>query len=175
MKSIILIGYMGAGKSTIGKALAQKRQIPFLDTDIWIEERQGKKIAEIFADEGEEYFRKLETNMLKELKEKVQTHVIATGGGLPIQAENQILLKEIGVVFYLEVKKETILIRLNGDKSRPLLLGEEKEQKIERMLKIRHPIYQQFADFCISTDEKNVESVVEEIEKILENHTDFRR
>lgn len=175
MKSIILIGYMGAGKSTIGKALAQKRQIPFLDTDIWIEERQGKKIAEIFADEGEEYFRKLETNMLKELKEKVQIHVIATGGGLPIQAENQILLKEIGVVFYLEVKKETILIRLNGDKSRPLLLGEEKEQKIERMLKIRHPIYQQFADFCISTDEKNVESVVEEIEKILENHTDFRR
>lgn len=175
MKSIILIGYMGAGKSTIGKALAQKRQIPFLDTDICIEERQGKKITEIFADEGEEYFRKLETNMLKELKEKAQTHVIATGGGLPIQAENQILLKEIGVVFYLEVKKETILIRLNGDKSRPLLLGEEKEQKIERMLKIRHPIYQQFADFCISTDEKNVESVAEEIEKILENHTDFRR
>lgn len=166
---------MGAGKSTIGKALAQKRQIPFLDTDIWIEERQGKKITEIFADEGEEYFRKLETNMLKELKEKAQNNVIATGGGLPIQAENQILLKEIGVVFYLEVKKETILIRLNGDKSRPLLLGEEKEQKIERMLKIRHPIYQQFADFCISTDEKNVESVAEEIEKILENHTDFRR
>ena len=72
MKSIILIGYMGAGKSTIGKILAEKKQIPFFDTDIGIEEKQGRKISEIFRQEGEEYFRGLETDMLEELKEQKQ-------------------------------------------------------------------------------------------------------
>ena len=132
MKSIILIGYMGAGKSTIGKILAEKKQIPFFDTDIGIEEKQGRKISEIFRQEGEEYFRGLETDMLEELKEQKQKQVIATGGGLPMKVENQELLKKIGVIFYLVVKKETILERLREDKSRPLLMGEEKEKKIEK-------------------------------------------
>ena len=175
MKSIILIGYMGAGKSTIGKILAEKKQIPFFDTDIGIEEKQGRKISEIFRQEGEEDFRGLETDMLEELKEQKQKQVIATGGGLPMKVENQELLKKIGVIFYLVVKKETILERLREDKSRPLLMGEEKEKKIEEMLRIRDPIYQRLADFCIQTDGKNIKTVVNEIEKSLEEDTDFGR
>ncbi len=92
-----------------------------------------------------------------------------------MKVENQELLKKIGVIFYLVVKKETILERLREDKSRPLLMGEEKEKKIEEMLRIRDPIYQRLADFCIQTDGKNIKTVVNEIEKSLEEDTDFGR
>lgn len=163
MKKLVLIGYMGAGKTTIGRKLSQQLQIPFYDTDSYIEEKQGRCISDIFAENGEEYFRCLETEYLKELLEQERDGILSTGGGLPLRKENRELLKKMGRTVYLQVSKDTILERLKEDTTRPLLQVADRETRIEEMLQMRHPVYMETADLTIVADGREIDSIVQEI------------
>ena len=106
MKNIVLIGFMGSGKTTTGKVLKEKTDMTFVDTDELIEAYEGCKISEVFADKGEAYFRRLENETLKNLLSSTDNKVISTGGGIVTNKENIPLLKQLGKVFYLRIKPE---------------------------------------------------------------------
>ena len=144
MKNIILIGYMGSGKTTVGKKLEEISGMPFVDTDELIEKKYGLSISEIFEKFGEEDFREKEETTFKELMEKESGLVIATGGGLPIFIRDKSLLQK-GFTVYLEADIETITSRLENDFTRPLLSNGDKAKKIAEMLAVRGPIYKKFA------------------------------
>lgn len=128
MKRIILIGYMGAGKTTIGKALAKELNLPFYDLDWYIESRMRKKVAEIFEEKGEEGFRKIEQNMLHEVAE-FEDVVISCGGGTPCFFDNMDYLNQQGDVVYLKGTPEVLQAHLKMGKGvRPLLLGKNDEE-----------------------------------------------
>ena len=184
--NIILIGYMGCGKSTIGRQMAEVFRMPLMDTDSLIEEKEGICISEIFAVKGESYFRDLETECLKslleetkniEMKEPERTAdgtsatnkkcIISVGGGLPVREENQKLLKQLGLVIYLKAKPDTIYGRLKGDTSRPLLQTENPLQKIKDMLNYREEKYQAAAHQVIDVDGKGIREIIEEIGRIV--------
>ena len=160
MKNIILIGFMGSGKTTIGKALEEKTDMTFVDTDELIEAYEGCKISEIFADKGEAYFRRLENETLKDLLASTDNKVISTGGGIVTNQEIIPLLKQLGKVFYLRIKPETVVKRLEGDKTRPLLIGEDKLVKVERLMTDRKELYEMAADKTIDTDGLSVSEIV---------------
>ncbi len=164
--TILLIGFMGAGKSTIGKELALRLSYSFLDTDEMIERKEGREISQIFLQEGEETFRNMETTLLKELNH-VDKRVISLGGGMAIREENQKLMDALGSVIYLRARKDTIIKRLKGDRSRPLLKGERVEEKVENLMKEREPIYEKAAHILVDTDGKTIKEIVEEIVGIL--------
>ena len=168
MKNIILIGFMGSGKTTIGKALEEKTDMTFVDTDELIEAYEGCKISEIFVDKGEAYFRRLENETLKDLLTSTDNKVISTGGGIVTNQENIPLLKQLGKVFYLRIKPETVVKRLEGDKTRPLLIGEDKLVKVEQLMTDRKELYEMAADKTIDTDGLSVSEIVG---KILEDFT----
>ena len=168
MKNIILIGFMGSGKTTTGKALKEKTDMTFVDTDELIEAYEGCKISEIFADKGEAYFRRLENETLKELLESTDNKVISTGGGIITNQDNIPLLKQLGKVYYLKIKPETVVKRLEGDKTRPLLMGENKLVKVEQLMSGRKELYEMAADKTIDTDYLSVNEIVD---IILENFT----
>ena len=155
-KNIILIGYMGSGKSTIGEKTARSLQVEFLDTDVLIEQQEGITISELFAQKGEDSFRQRETEVLHYLKNEKKNMVLATGGGLPMREENAKLLKELGVVVYLKASTNTLTERLQGDTTRPLLREGELHKKIETMLAIRNPVYEKVADIIVETDAMSI-------------------
>ncbi len=159
--NIILIGFMGCGKTSIGTRLSKKLSFSFLDTDEEIEKREGRKIKEIFAGEGEACFRQMETNLTRELLERTEKTVISTGGGLPLKEENGRLLQKLGFVVYLDVEKETVLRRLEGDKTRPLLNGPDKEKKVEELLTFRRPVYEYTAHICVDTSQKSFDEIMD--------------
>lgn len=167
MNNIILIGYMGSGKSTVGRALAICRKWPLIDTDIYIEEKQGKEISRIFAEEGEAYFRNLETETLEELLKRDGNYIISVGGGLPMRKENRELLKKLGKVIFLRVSVDTVLKRLEKDQNRPLLQVEDRKQKITEMLAVRNPVYEEAADYLIETDQLGYEEIAVKIQNML--------
>ncbi len=166
--NIVLIGFMGSGKTTVGKALANNLKFSFLDTDEYIEERAGMKISDIFATQGEKYFRELERSILGELTDRDHT-VIATGGGLPLIEENRKRLKKIGKIIYLSANEQTLWKHLEGDCSRPLLAGENPRKKIQELLLERIPIYRQASDYCIEVDNRCIDEISKEIEKIVKS------
>jgi shikimate kinase len=171
--NIILIGFMGSGKSTVGRELAKQMEYPFSDTDTLIENNAKTSISNIFTQNGEEYFRNLETKTLEDMVVTTEKSVIATGGGLPLRERNAALLKELGFVVYLKVSKETVLKRLKGDTSRPILAGENVEEKVEKLLEFREPLYEIAAHMEVIVDDKSVEDITEEIMRnynLLENH-----
>ncbi len=167
--NIILIGFMGSGKTCVGEYLAKQLAYGFQDTDQLIEEKTGDSINHIFSIHGEEYFRKLETDLLKEMVPVLEDTVLSTGGGLPIRDENSALLKELGFVVFLKTSKETTVARLQGDRSRPLLQGDELEERVERMLALRTPIYEKTAHDMVITDNKTVGEIAHLILKAYEN------
>ena len=167
MNNVILIGYMGCGKSTVGRRLSYRLKMPYVDTDKLIETKQGITISEIFAREGEDAFRNMETECVKSLFENKQDYVIAVGGGLPIREENRALLKKLGKVIYLRAKPDTIYERLKEDTTRPLLQGENPHAKICAMIGQRGPIYEVAADCIIDVDEKSFEEIINEIEEAV--------
>ena len=167
MKHIILIGFMGAGKSSVGKRLASHLHLEFVDTDELIVRKQKRPVSEIFASEGEAFFRSLETETLKELLKKKERLVIAVGGGLPMTPANQPLLKQLGEVVYLKAEVDTLMERLKRDTSRPLLQGGDLRTKITGLMQQREATYEKIADFTIRTDHKAFSSLILEIsEKI---------
>lgn len=161
--NIVLIGFMGCGKTTVGQELAEQLSYAFLDTDLYIEEKEGMAIREIFTEKGEDYFRRLETSSLEELALNTEKAIVSSGGGLPLRPENAKLLQKLGFVIYLKVEKETVLERLQGDTTRPLLQCEDPAKKVEELLAYRNPIYEVGAHLVVSVDEKSVEEIVEEI------------
>ena len=154
---------MGSGKTSVGKQLAKKLQYTFCDTDELIEKENKTSIRNIFSTYGEEYFRKLETSTIGELYGNMTRTVLSTGGGLPITEGNDQLLKRLGHVIYLKASKETLMKRLQGDTSRPLLAGENVEERVHNLLKQRTPIYEKAAHFSVTTDNKKFYEIIDEI------------
>lgn len=163
--NLILIGFMGCGKTTVGKCLAEDLGYCFLDTDELIEAEQNKKISDIFEKEGEEAFRRMETELLERLVKEADKTVIATGGGMPVKEENRMLLKKAGIVCFLETEPETVLQRLKQDTVRPLAAGEDREKRLLDLHKFRKPIYRMVADICVKTDGKDCDDIVRELEE----------
>lgn len=168
MSNVILVGYMGCGKSTVGRRLSYKLRKPFLDTDKQIELKQKCTISEIFASRGEEVFREMETEYLRELLKDNCEYVIAVGGGLVLREVNRELLKELGTVIYLRAKPETIYERLKNDTTRPLLQCENPKERIEQMIETRHPVYMSCADKVIDVDDKEFAEILKEISRCLD-------
>ncbi|MBQ7980469.1 MAG: shikimate kinase [Oscillospiraceae bacterium] len=147
MKSVYLCGFMGCGKSTIGKILAKKSGCGFIDMDDYIVEREGMTIPQIFAEKGEQYFRDTETAVIRELAEK--NAVIACGGGAMLKKENADIAAENGIVVYIDIPFEICYGRISGDTNRPLVVNNTKEQ-LEEIYKGRVPVYK--ANSTITVD-----------------------
>jgi shikimate kinase len=149
--NIILIGFMGAGKTTVGRKLANRLGYFFLDTDQQIEKQQGCTIEEIFRYAGEATFRDLETKLLGNLQ-NVHNTILSTGGGMFLRSENQVFLKGIGKTVYLQVDRDTLEQRLQCDLSRPLLQKPNWQENVNQMLQQREPAYLT-ADLTIEAQE----------------------
>jgi len=169
-KNVILIGFMGCGKTTIGLKLSYKLRMPVEDTDKWIEKKEGKTISEIFATDGEAYFRALETATLEAFRDRPSSRIISVGGGTPVKAENRELLKQCGTVVYLRIKPETVYERLKEDTTRPLLQCDNPLEKIQNLLAARREAYEECADIIIDVDEKNAEEILKELAAALDKH-----
>lgn len=169
--NLILTGFMGAGKTSVGKYYAKNYHKTFLDTDAEIEKAAGMSIPDIFKTQGEAAFRRLETDTLKRLLETAEDCVISTGGGLPLREENQVLLKKLGTVVYLSASPETVYERIGADVSdRPMLQGGDVKAKIAELLKMRAPVYQRSAHLEISVNGRNLEEIAGDIhEKAAQN------
>lgn len=161
--NIILIGFMGSGKSTVGIRLSYLLRMSVVDTDKLIEKRAGKRISDIFAEEGEEAFRRREKECLQSLMQEKSKKIISTGGGLPLREENREALKKLGYVVYLKASPETIYERVKNDTTRPLLQTENPMQSIQELLTEREPFYQAAADTVISVDGKGFQEIIQEI------------
>lgn len=167
MENIILIGFMGCGKTSVGKRLSESLEIDFLDTDQLIEETQKKTISDIFEAEGEAAFRAMETECLKMLLEQERKpFVLSVGGGLPIREENRNLLSQIGRVIYLRVSADVVYKRLRNDKTRPLLQDVNPRGRIADLMGARKQYYEGAADTIIDVSEKEFDEIVEEIVKV---------
>ena len=171
MKRIFLIGYMGAGKTTLGKALAHRMKLSYIDTDHYIEKRYRKKVSDIFASEGEECFRDLEHRMLLEVSE-FEDIIISTGGGLPCFNDNMAIMNDLGTTIYLETSEEELAARLRASKNvRPLLenrSGSELVDFIRESLEKRRGFYEQ-AKIRFNAEQMYNDSDVDVLVEKLEN------
>jgi shikimate kinase len=161
MRSLFLVGPMGAGKTTIGRQLATELSVPFLDTDREIEARCGADIPWIFDVEGEAGFRARETAMLDELSQ-LQGIVLATGGGIVMAEPNRIYLQR-GFVVYLHAAVDQQVERTSRDRKRPLLQNDDPEAVLRRLFAVRDPLYREVASVIIDTNNRNPRTVCREI------------
>jgi len=159
------VGFMGAGKSSVGKVLARRLRAEFLDLDERIEADVGKTVAEIFATDGEQAFRKRESMAIRDAV-SVPGRVIATGGGSFLDDDNRKRLKAYAPVVFLDISPATALARLGRDTSRPLLSGEDREKAVTELMESRRPTYLQ-ADFRVSTENQTPARVAEEVFLLL--------
>jgi len=164
--NIFLVGLMGAGKSTIGKKLAEKLGKTFIDADREIEQRTGVTIELIYDIEGEEGFRRREAAMLDELTAR-DNIVLATGGGAVLRPENRECLVERGTVVYLKAPVEVLAGRMENDKKRPLLQDGDKTARLTELLEQREPFYLGCADVIINANNSPLKKVVDRIVKSL--------
>ncbi len=162
MLNIILVGPMGAGKSTIGRLLAKELRLPFRDSDKEIEQRTGASIPLIFDVEGEQGFREREHAVIEALCE-MQGVVLATGGGAVLRPDNRRLLQSGGRVIYLCTSVEQQLDRTARDRNRPLLQASNPREILTNLMAVRDPLYREIADIVILTDERPPRLVVAEI------------
>jgi shikimate kinase len=151
-KNIVLIGFMGSGKSTVGRELHQRLGYRLMDLDQLIEESMGKKITEIFREEGESAFRDFETLQLKEISGQSDTrHIISTGGGIIIRQENRSLLRKMGYVVWLHAPEKIIFERTSRNRDRPLLNQPNARAKIAELMAEREPWYRETAHLTVDT------------------------
>ncbi|CAM5337265.1 shikimate kinase [Thauera mechernichensis] len=166
MSCLILIGMMGAGKTTVGKELARRRKLRFADCDHEVVARTGVTIPTIFEIEGEAGFRRRETQMMDELTLEPDI-VIATGGGVVIAPENRALMRERGVVVYLNVPPQILYERTRHDRNRPLLQVENPRQRIDELYRQRDPLYREVAHIIVDGGRTNPGTMVRLIEDAL--------
>src|SRR3989338_131092 len=170
--NIVLVGFMGTGKSVVGRRLAKILKREFIDTDKIIEERAGKSISEIFSDEGEIHFRNLEADVIKDISDK-KNCVIVTGGGAVIRYENINNLKKEGIIICLKALPEVIYKRVRYDIKRPLLQTENPLEKIKELLEYRENYYEK-SDCFIDTSKMTVEKIVEEVLRVGEVNVKYQ-
>lgn len=163
--NVVLCGMMGAGKTTVGIQLAKRIGKQFVDTDAVITQRYGD-IASIFASYGEAHFRKIEREVVTKLSSKSNL-IISTGGGVVLEEKNTLALKQQGKIFFLRAKIPTLVNRLKKDTTRPLLQGENLEDKLSHLLSSRAPIYESSSDYTIDVDGKTPSQIAEEIISII--------
>ncbi len=162
-RNIFLVGPMGAGKSTIGRHLADQLHLEFFDSDQEIERRTGAEIAWVFDIEGEDGFRRREEGVISDLTE-MQGIVLATGGGSVISKDVRNKLSARGIVVYLETPIEKQVARTQRDKKRPLLqTKEDPKEVLERLAEERNPLYEEVSDFVVRTDEQSAKVVANQI------------
>ncbi|KAI5914202.1 shikimate kinase [Thauera sp. 2A1] len=166
MSCLILIGMMGAGKTTVGKELARRRGVRFADVDHEIIARTGVSIPTIFEIEGEVGFRRRESQALDELTRESEI-VIATGGGSVLDPANRALMSQRGVVVYLNVPPQILWERTRNDRNRPLLQVEDPRARIEELHRARDPLYREVADIVIDGGRGNPGTMVRQIEKAV--------
>lgn len=153
MKPIYLCGFMGCGKSHIGRLLSEKLSAKFIDLDKHIEDVEGMSIPDIFKEKGEDYFRKREADCIKSFKEGV---VVATGGGALLREETALFAKDNGTVIFINTAFDTCYSRIKGDKHRPLAVNSTKEQ-LQELFDKRFPIYQKNSDYSIDGEKTDIE------------------
>lgn len=157
-KNIVLIGFMGSGKSSVGKHLSQTLNMQYISCDDIIEEKEKMKISEIFKTKGEKYFREKEKEVIKDVSDLTGC-VIATGGGIILNWENIEHLKRNGRIFFLKAKPSIIYERIKDDKGRPLLNVSRPLFAIKRILKARIPLYMEASDYTIDTSGFSIDEV----------------
>ncbi len=161
-RNIFLVGPMGAGKSTIGRHLADELHLEFYDSDQEIERRTGADIAWIFDLEGEEGFRKREENVINDLTD-MQGIVLATGGGSVVSKVIRNRLSARGIVVYLQTTIDKQVARTQRDKRRPLLQNDDPEQVLRDLAEERNPMYEEVADYVVDTDDQSARAVANQI------------
>lgn len=164
--NIVLIGFMGAGKSTVGAALAKRLQRECVETDALIEQSEGMSIPQIFEKKGEQYFREQETKLARDIAGSGK--VVSCGGGMPMRSENVEYLKQGGVIVLLDAAPKTILARVKNDNNRPLLQGKKNVEAIKELIDARMPKYIAAADITVKTDGKSADKICFEILEKLE-------
>jgi len=177
-RHIVLIGLMGAGKSTVGRVLARRLRLPFTDADEAIEAAAKRSISDIFADYGEAEFRRLEREVIARLLANEQQHVIATGGGAPMDPDTRARIKAHAISVWLRVKLGTLAARTERRGKRPLLADGEVKETLRRLLAEREPVYSQ-ADLIVDggsgPPERTVDAILAAIAKLEPKHLSAAR
>jgi shikimate kinase len=165
-KNIFIVGSMGSGKTSIGKMLAKNNNLSFLDTDHEIIRSCGYSIPDIFEKFGEEHFRGLETEQLRKMN-VIENHVISTGGGIILRDDNQRLMKDLGIIIFLDININSQIDRVKNRKNRPLLNNKSLKDNLLSLKKIRDPIYKKISNYIIDVSGKERGQVINEIQKII--------
>ncbi len=168
-ENISLIGFMGSGKTTIGKLLAERTGYLFIDLDRIIELSESKTINEMFACSGEEYFREIESKIIKKVYFNNRC-IFACGGGVILRGENMKLIRRNSMVFYLEISPHEALNRLEDTSDRPLLQIPDKLKNTTTLLESRNPMYKKYSDIIIQNEGSSAESAVDEILEKFQNN-----
>jgi shikimate kinase len=161
-ENLVLIGFMGSGKSAIGRVVARRLRFRFVDTDALIVKQAGQPISAIFAESGEEHFRELETEVLQSLR-NVRQSVIATGGGVVVKPRNHAILRELGFVVWLTASEDVIFERVSRNSKRPLLQTENPRATISEMLAVRRPLYEAAAAWSLDTTTRSHDNSAEAV------------
>lgn len=168
LTSVVLIGLPGAGKTTVGRQLARRLRVPFVDSDHVIEQRLGTSIREYFGRVGEEQFRNIEQNVIDELTSSGERQILSTGGGAVLRPENRVVMRGRGQVIYLRSLPDEIYKRLKNDSSRPLLQVGDPLLKLRELFEVRDPLYRETAHFIMETGRPSVATTVNMIVMQLE-------
>jgi len=172
-RPIFLVGMMGAGKTTIGRHLAKALNREFVDLDLALESRCGVPVAVIFEIEGEEGFRRRESQLLDQYSQQ-QGIVLATGGGAVLAEQNRGMLKERGVVVYLRATSEELYQRVARDRQRPLLQTDDPRARVAQLLAQREPLYEEVATLAFDTGSTPISQAVQDLVALLEQHEHAR-
>lgn len=164
--NVILCGFMGCGKSTIGKAISKKIKYEFIDSDEFIEKQEKMTIPEIFEKFGEDYFRNKETDAISKIS-KLDHCVVSLGGGAVLNKKNANIIKKSGKLYFLNVSAQEVYNRLKDDDTRPLLQTDDKLSAISSLLSKRLPIYTEVSDVKINVDSKKIDEIIKEILNFL--------
>jgi shikimate kinase len=169
--NLVLIGYRGSGKSTVGRRLAVRLKMKFVDTDNLIEDRQGIPIIDIVKSRGWGHFRKLENNVIEEISKRDHL-IIAPGGGAVLDTDNVKALRRNGTIIWLKADRQTLLKRMNQDPGtntrRPTLTGKGTSEELKEVMSLREPIYERASEIQIDTSTLDLEAVVERILAVVD-------
>ena len=165
--NIFLVGMMGAGKTTLGRALAQRLELAFVDSDRLLVERTGVPVATIFEIEGEDGFRRRESALLAQLVQGADI-VVATGGGAVLSTENRALMRSSGTVVYLRARLENLWERTRHDSSRPLLKTPDPRATLAALLEARDPLYREVAHIVVDTGSQSATTLVARVVAALD-------